>query len=69
MTWATLTHAEMAARLRELLAADPLPPPRILYDRPDGRHQLPRPAVGGDTPNTSAVSLPLGTGGAGGGAK
>ena len=49
MTWATLSHAEMADRLRALLAADPPKPPRILFAAPDGRHQIPRPAVGGDT--------------------
>lgn len=47
MSISDLTHAEMADRLRALLAADPLPPPRILYAAPDGRHQIPRPAVGG----------------------
>ena len=55
-----MTHAEMAARLRELLAADPPKPPRIIYAAPDGRHQLPRPAVGG------AVQCPAGVAAAAG---
>jgi hypothetical protein len=46
MMLSAMTHAEMADRLRALLAADPLPAPRVLFDRPDGRHQIPRPVVG-----------------------